>query len=394
MIYGCDEAVVRLVYILLNIGMLAAMIYFGKKIEKNRISKYWQYATGIIIAYSVTMGLRFGRMIDYNIYYSRFERIGQNFSSLNYELFFRSICWAFYNIGVPYWVFVFLCSTALISSLMFLAKDYKNYIPLVCILFIWETHNAENFIRWYLAFSFFIYAFVFFKRGKYKQAVLFSALASLTHIGSLLLISTTLAINLRKKELLPKFVALGLFTASVLVGNTGLLNFLVPYTHFLGFDERSSFYVDQFSDIVQGEFGLVGFMNVSLSNKIRVLLAYSIPLLMLGRMIKEKLVSALDGNLFLVGAIVAPIFVQVEILNRYGEGFLFFSVVVSSATYGFIWNNRKCLPKQYVVFGAISFLANIWPVFSMLFSRNQWWTMLYIWDSGNLDTLPLYLFLR
>ena len=48
------------------------------------------------------MGLRFGREIDYNLYYERYNEIGQDITKSTYEPVFNVICWSLNQVGIPY----------------------------------------------------------------------------------------------------------------------------------------------------------------------------------------------------------------------------------------------------------------------------------------------------
>ena len=91
---------VQLIYIFLKVVELAVFIIFGKKISKVGSSKeYWKLSVVPILTYSLIEGLRFGRKIDWNVYYFRYEQLGQNVNFLDdYEPLFRYICHILYQL--------------------------------------------------------------------------------------------------------------------------------------------------------------------------------------------------------------------------------------------------------------------------------------------------------
>lgn len=386
---------IKFIFILLNFINLFIFWYFGKKIHKTKGNNgYWQLAIWCIISYAVVMGLRFGRMIDYNVYYERYIGIGQNFFNYDYEVFFKAICWILYNIGVPYSGFICICSIILISSVFFLLKNYPRYLPYALLLFLWEGRNVENFIRWYLAFSFFLYFISYLQEKKSKHAFVFAILSVFTHIGTFILIAIVIALLFIKKQILNSWIVEVLFIVAVLFGSVNILSYINPYIHLLGIDARSAGYVSKFDDIITGEFGHVGIREaLSFSNNIRIIMAYSLPILTIPKLLKNSLIRPLEANLFIIGVVLSPILGQVEILNRYGEGLQFFSVIVSSASYAFIIHNKNKIPKSIVVLCYMSIIANIWPVISGIVGRNNWWEMLFIWDANGRNTLPLGLYI-
>lgn len=384
---------VRPIFIVLNLLTLFLAWQMGKKMSKTKSDKaYWFYGLFFIMSYAVSMGLRFGRMIDYNIYFSRYVEIGHDFTSHDYEFTFKAICWTLYNIGVPYQGFICLCSVLLVSSVVFMLKDYRKYAPYALLLFFWETANVENFIRWFLAFSLFIYFFAYYRRKAYKKAAIFALLAVTTHIGSVILIAAVVGISLFKKQMIPSWLVFVFLVLSLLYGSAGGLSFLTPYISLLGLDERSAGYAEQFGDIISGDFGVVGLSKLTFSNIIRIIIAYSIPVFMMSALLKNKMLRPFEVNLFIVGVLLAPIFGQVEILNRYGEGLRFFSVIVSGSAYYLIFKHVSKFPVAIVFAAYISFFANVWPVVSSAIGRTQWYEMLYIWDASSRDVLPLIYF--
>lgn len=53
------------------------------------------------------------------------------------------------------------------------------------------------------------------------------------------------------------------------------------------------------------------------------------------------------------------------------------------------FNRWNLIMKWY---GILSFIANVYPIFSYLFGRTEWWYMLFIWDANGRNTLPLNYF--
>lgn len=386
---------IKFIYILLNFINILIFWYIGKKLQKTQDNqKYWQLALWCIISYAVVMGLRFGHMIDYNVYYERYVGIGRNFFKYDYDISFKAICWLLYNIGVSYSGFICLCSITLISSTLFLLKNYPRYQPWALLLFLWETHNAENFIRWFLAFSFFLYFIGYLQSKKIKLSLIFAALSVTTHIGTIILITAVFALVFIKKQIIPTWIAEILFILSLFYGSVNLLSYLTPYIQFLGMDAKSAQYAANFDNMIAGEYGNVGIRDaLSFTNNLRIILAYSIPILTIPHLLKKSLIKPIEANLFIIGIILNPILGQIEILNRFGEGLQFFSVIVSSASYVYILQNKKKLPKYIVMLCIISMMANMWPIISNIINRNNWWEMLFIWDANGRNTLPLGLYI-
>ena len=97
----------RFIFLLFETINLIIFIYAGLKIRylKNN-SLYWRYAILPIISYCICRGLRFGRGIDYNLYYDVYQLIGWDFNSTNHEFLFKCINGFMYQLGLPYQAFI------------------------------------------------------------------------------------------------------------------------------------------------------------------------------------------------------------------------------------------------------------------------------------------------
>lgn len=85
---------VKLVFIIVNFVCLFIMWKYSNRLAKsNNGTVCRQSALMVILAYSFNMGLRFGREIDYNIYFDRYNGIGEHFAYYDYEIGFKCICW-------------------------------------------------------------------------------------------------------------------------------------------------------------------------------------------------------------------------------------------------------------------------------------------------------------
>ena len=218
-----------------------------------------------------------------------------------------------------------------------------------------------------MAFAFFIVAFVQFKHQHYIGALIFSVFALTSHIGSIFVVVAVLGLSVIRRQLLPSFLVEILFIASLFLGSVGMLEFLNPYIAFLGLDDRSAHYVESFERIISGEYGILGFSQArSWPNFIRIVLSYSFPIFFQSVLIKRGILPQLEANIFIIGVMIFPILAQVEILNRFGEAFLFFSIIISSLSYGYVFSHRKQLSSLTLTLAGVSMICNYWPVLSTI----------------------------
>lgn len=381
-------------YIFINLTTILIFFIVGIKLSHAKKSTdYWKIAFWAIAAYAISMGLRFGRMIDYNLYAERYISIGEHPAWSEYEPVFTFACWAFYNAGFPYYIFICFSNILLIIATLTLLKKYREYAFLGLIIFLREAALAENFIRWYWAYSFFIFSFSYFTKKKYLLSGVLAGLSVLSHIGMIILFFLVVVLSLIKRQLFSSTITEILFLVSLLFGSTQLLGILSPIISLFGVDERSLSYISDYNDIISGNRGTLGYADeLSIRNIIQIVLAYSIPIFTIPHLLKKKLITNLEANLFIIGVILNPILSKVEILGRYGDAILFFSIIVSSVSYGYILKNKKHLPKYALLLCYLSIISNIWPAIANAINRTNWWTMLYIWDSGGKDSLPMILF--
>lgn len=387
---------VRPTYILINLLNILTMVYFGMKMSKAKSKQiYWSFAIYPMVTYAVCMGLRFGRMIDYNLYAERYIELGKNIKAHDYEFLFRFLCHAMYQVGLPYQAFVLVGSILMIYAVLFLLRDYRKAAPFILILFLYETYNIENYIRWYLGISFFLFFIVYLYRGDYIKYLLFAVIACLFHVGIIPLVIFCIILNRVRKNLIsPVWVQL-LFILSVYMGSIEVLSFLNPYIGLLGFDEKATGYADKFSQLINGEFGKVGIREVTRwTTQIRKILAYSFPIYIVPILLKKNKIRYLDANMFNLGIIIAPIFSQVEILDRYGSAFLLFSMIVSGYAYFYVLSRFKRFNIYIRIFFLLSLFAYVYPIFSDIFSRSHWYEMLFIWDAHGRDHLPMQQFMN
>ena len=380
---------VRIVYVIFTVVTLAVFLWGGVKISRTKTDKgYWNYAWPVIIMYTLYIGLRFGRAIDYNGYAVSYSHMARDLSYNDYEPLFRAIVFILTSLGLHFQVFIVFCAFMLIYAMMHFLKDYKPAMPYMLILFLWEGTAAENLIRWYLAVAFLL-IFVYFLRKGNPLLYIFALAAIGCHYGTLILVLALYLLNRVKLVPLPPYVWQILLIASVFFGTTEIFSFISPYISFLGIDERTTKYVNQYDDIVEGEFGTLGIRERgSTISLLRAIIAYSFPIWMIATLIKEKVITHLDANCYLIGIVANPICSQVEILERFSGGLLLFSIIVSGCAYWYVFKNAKKYSNLWVCFAAASLFCYAEPIISGMFYKTEWWQMLYIWDANGRETIP------
>ena len=105
-----------------------------------------------ILLYTIIEGLRFGRGIDYNLYYDVYDQIENSSLETNHEVLFISLCKLLIFLGIPYQGFILLCSFILITCGISFLKKHSEVLLYSLPLFFLVSLLAENLIRWFLGF--------------------------------------------------------------------------------------------------------------------------------------------------------------------------------------------------------------------------------------------------
>lgn len=384
----------RFIFLLFETINLIIFIYAGLKIRylKNN-SLYWRYAILPIISYCICRGLRFGRGIDYNLYYDVYQLIGWDFNSTNHEFLFKCINGFMYQLGLPYQAFILLCSFILIWTLMIAIKDYKKIAILVLLFFLYETRNASIYIRWYLGFCFFFLSYISLTKRKFVLYILTTICSIMIHLGTIILIPFLLFCFKINKPLLSHKFVIFLFILSLTIGSTNLLNQFIPYIEAISIvSERAQGYANRLEDLLVGDWGYVN--TLSIFAKCKAFFSYLFPILYSSYIAKQQSIdNYIALNFFYIGIIIFPIFNTIELFDRYSMAFMFFSIFITGYSYYCGLKHYKKLSKIKQILFIIGLVAMVYTVLSeILYQSRYWFNMLFIWDAGNLKCLPTWVF--
>ena len=351
--------------------------------SKNTIV-YWRLSIIPIIVYSLVEGLRFGRRIDWNLYCERYLDIANSSQYLSEPLFYYTSLF-FRNIGIPYPFYIVLLSFLFISSAILLLSNFKGELKWSMPLLLYFTLLSENYIRWYFAFSFLLIGIHCYLNHGNKKALLFSILAILTHNGISVIVLFLLLKPFLSHTKIHYVISLPLVIFFTLWGGIALLSNLQEFTYMISFISNQeigiSRYYDEMQNIVNGDYGSVGVITKSFFAKIRNLVMYA-AFVYFGHKKCNGSNEIFVYNLFCIGAILFPLFSQVEILDRYSDFLCFFACIVGA----------KSLILLEDDFWGIYLL-----VLSCVFLNIFWWLyrgdpnmMLFIWDAHGRDYLPYW----
>lgn len=377
---------IKLFFIFIKTIELILLFISGNLLSKTKSnSQYWKTALLPIISYSLIEGLRFGRGIDWNLYFIRYQEIGKSYENADYEPLFEFIVHNFYQLGIPYHVFILMVSLLLMFSSLLFFNKFKDSLCYILPIFLLVTLTAENYIRWYLSFSFFIlatYSLLYCK--SYIKYILYGICAFLIHSGIFVLLVIPMLCNiLNKSTLQPKWALLIVFYSSFFL-SMQTFKFLTEISTLFSFISGSDKYINSIAGIINGEFGIYGIMNMSFANNVVRFIGF-IPILIWGPQILKKYdYGIFIFNLFLIGSIVYSSFKSVEIFDRYADGLIYFKSIVGGVVYYHLIKESKSFKNEKTFIILLCFFCVLLDYRHIYFIDNDY-KMLFLWNSNGKD---------
>ncbi len=206
---------------------------------------FWKSSLLPIILFALEEGLRYGREIDWCIYYSVYENI-KNGYNLGHEPIFQLIWKTFALVSTPYPVLITMCSFLLIFSMFFLFKPYQRSLYLIIpIVILYCAYSATNLIRFSMGLSFLFISIRMYLDGKKKLSIIFMLCSVMTHVGLSLLVPLLYGlIHIKRPLMQPKWsIALCIFLM-FFFDKSILANLSFVFNLFRGVDRFSLYAMD------------------------------------------------------------------------------------------------------------------------------------------------------
>ncbi|MBO5422778.1 MAG: EpsG family protein [Fibrobacteraceae bacterium] len=386
-------SLVKAIFLTLKLFEISLMFLCGKQMQSSK-SKYWHWGLVAVFSFACVEGLRFGRLIDWNVYYFRYVNIGENFLSESYEPVFKILCYAFYNMGFPYWLFIFCQCFFFFFCVVHFVKRYRNSAMFILPVAVIVSSNIEQFIRWYLSISFVLLSFSYCLDGKKIKTLLFMALGVFSHYGTVLFIPFLLLYKKMNGIKIPELFLVGAYCCFSFVLSLADLAFIGDFTNYLYMaglnDDKYGMYLLKTQTLMMGD-GRLGYFSQSLFFNIKRFLTF-MPFILLGRnVMKNYNYGLFVYYLAALGIIITPVFTVVELFDRYANFFNFFSCIVAGVVYSKILLSKKSFRSWKFFFCIISFALMLYTPFANIMSRTVDESMLFIWDAAGRHTLPLIL---
>lgn len=374
-----------IVYLTANIGLLICFIVSGYQISKGE--KYLFYAVICTMLYTIILGLRFERGIDYN-HYVELYTYGYDEGS---QVFFVWINSFLKYLGVGKNSIFFFYSLIEISCALFFLKRYKKYgLYVIPFLMISTILFNEWLIRQALGFSFvFLCLNSLFEAYEHKanreiilpltKAVLFFLIAYSIHSACGYELVLLIVIFVLSKKMIPL-----LYSILLLVFSAYFFSEFFDFSYVNSFfnifvnDERMSHYVGNYdkwftfdNDRINFERnGLVLFMEI----------IGCISLFYFGKkainLFCDKRESFTLYNYFVVGTILLNAFRKVELIQRIASNLYIFWFFPLSIV---LYHRKKLIATRHE---QILFIFLIWFIYNYLkylFFRGD--MTKFIWDA-------------
>ena len=372
-------------YILLHFLLLCILFVFCRKIScaKND-SNYWKLAFFPMVAYTLEEGLRWGREIDWNLYYDVYNTLASGGWTGHEPLF--SLMWKLCGIlQFPYPLVITLSSLLFIYSLFFFFKPYRNVIWIAIPLSV-ASHivTSSNLIRWYMAISFCLISFALYRSKKNILGLLFFSGAFLTHYAMLPMCLFFLLCN-RKKPISRPSIAIVVCLVLILFFDKSLLVYLGPIFRLFENVNRFTQYFDR---------GISGLMSQSEETKSLAMTFFSfipyIAFIMYGnRLCKKNMIPWFYYNMVVVASYLKIISAGMELFGRYYYVIDFFVCLMAAHVVAYLKvTHKKMIGKILFAFCILFFIRKAIYMCTP-FQYDE--MMLYVWNT-QIDPQALYYF--
>lgn len=334
-----------------------------------------------ILVYTLNEGLRYGRGIDYNYYGADYEQLllgAESNQNIGFGLFEKLFAW----IGLPWQCCVMFMSFMFIYALLIFMKVYKDVYPYAVPLFVLTSLLfVENMAKWFLAYSFFLIALFYQLTGEkrvHPKFILYSVIACSFHYGFFPIPFVFYFLKLYNKPLLNPFWATVIFFGIIFLFQS---SFLLHFVYFAQIMSMMSERYDAYNEDI--EYWLTSGNNgatASIPGITDILLGLSLMWFAYYKIKRCDVRYVYCYNVFLVGLILMPIGVQIELVGRYYLSFFFFFSILLPLV---ICKYKNKKTKIVVLLLCIVFLLNVGrrTILNPIFDNPR--KYMYVWDSNS-----------
>lgn len=368
------------IYVFLELLMLFVLYKAGLSLKRNYEILSPAGITSLIV-YTLVLGLRFGRGIDYNVYWQTFDDINNGVvfeKSLTFYLLNKFLC--YYEL--PFQILIIIFSFTFILGVLLFLKNYREIVPYALPLFVLFSQTyVENMVRWYFAYSFLLIGLYFIQKEKvnFKGFLTFVIIGCSFHYAFIPIPLIFYLVYRVKKTIFHPIFVIPVFFAIYYFFNAKIMsNFVDTIQSFtLITNSVYSGYTDNATYWLTG-----GFSGAERSGNIGVVMLLFLVLLVIcgyKSVLKKGRNYQFAYNVFVIGLLLYPISLKIELVERYDQTFFFFrSIVFSCALFSF-----KHLDNRYNLLIRASLLTlliwtNLYFIRSPFVHSNK--CFMYIWD--------------
>ena len=377
-------------FILFSFRLLLCLVALCNGYHISRSLKIVKFTSFLptIIAYTLYAGLRWGRGIDYNGYYWKYNDIIKGVGREDNEPLFELLVKIFGYLGMEWQHFVVFMSFFLIFSICYFLKKKPKATIFTLPILVLSLDLAENLMRWYLGFSFVLIGLFYLLNCKQKKFILFSALGFLIHYGLIIdIIIFYLTWLFSKKTIVHPIIAFSLYLTLYFIFDPQFMGHFADVIQQINIGTRFISYQNN------AEAWLTGDANDDVRSEVSVLNIFkTLYLMYIGYHVCKKNKSkniVYLYNLSLIGWTFNPAALQIEIAIRINALFtLIGQVYMAYMYYDIIIKNKK---EYTPLIRNITVLFIIYIFFSMLFKyvfNLEENNTLFIWDSAGRAVLP------
>lgn len=375
----------NIVFFILSMSMYFFMFIGGNLMKKSKNRRqYWTAAIIPILAFTLNMGLRWGRGPDYNTGYNVFIKIANDLQNAeDYEPIWKLSINFFYYIVDSYQLFVAFCSFFLIYSFVYLSRNHKEVLSISLPIFAFLVFPSENLIRWFYAFSFILIGLYHLEKAEWTKYLLFAGLGFITHYASIIVSFPFLVIFMffKNKILLKPWISIILFICLFLFFKETDLLFLAPLLTSFEIGGNLSDYQQNIDATLTNSFGDYSGALTGTSLITTPLLLY------LGyKLIAYRRNLIPFYNIMVIGQVTMAAFVQIQMLYRISLLFSIFEyIMISYITIDMILY-KSCKIKFYKLLSLLLVIVFLRSMFVQPFVKEANQTY-YVWDANGRKTL-------
>lgn len=380
-------------YILLHFLLVLLTAVFCYVFVRNKKWGFWKASLVPIILFTIEEGLRYGREIDWCVYYNVYEDIKKGIDT-GHEIVFTMIWKVFGLMSVPYPILIAMSSFLLIFSVFFLFKPYQKSLYLIVpIIIVYCAYSATNLIRFFMGLSFLFISLRFFLDGKKRMSIVFVLCSAMTHVGLVLLIPLLFGLCRLKHTMMRPNLSIALCVLLMFFFDKSILaNFSFVFNLFQNIDRFQHY-------AMEGASWLVSNGNHDFSEKsIGSMFVSSIPLFFMikysYKLCTQSKEMVVFYNYMLVGMFLKYIGSGLELMGRYGLALLpFVAFYLAMTLENILHHDKKTIFTIVTLVLIIGLVGMKMYSFCMPLYKNS--SLLeYVWDEQKHPSSYYYLYLQ